>query len=461
MQPLAPGQFLRTVVYPRLDAVDKNLLDGLNPKQLGTSGAYPLTCPECKAPEAYYYPQSAFINCPRKKECGVSTSIWDAMLSTGYSQKEIFSILCDAAGVEPPSREKNNSAGEASSVASSSAELSIGQAVFRITQGMAASNASILADFQKERGYTDAQMKEMKLGYYTSPEELVAELAKLQFTKEEAAALGYIEYDESAPEKLWSGLAGKVIGYWPHPDGSIRLWGRLPVGSGSKRNPKYKFAPSLKKDIPYLFSRRKPTTLTCVEGTFDAWALQLCDVWGAAIGGASINKAQALYLATKGVSEVNHMVDGDSAGWEGAVASIRNCEGCGIVTNVIALGSGMDDPDALVRSGRSSELLKLIEGRINAGRYLALMLSAEVGKDSLDLQAINRIYAAAQQLTPHSRAAFESQSSLLGVRVDLEAEAARVFSGLILNGMSFEQARSVVLRQTGYTITISKESNDG
>ena len=84
MNEFSPSDFLRREVYPRLDAVAEHLLDSLEPKPRSTSGSYPLICPECKAKEAFYFPFHGYINCPRKNECGNSTSLWDAMLFCGY-----------------------------------------------------------------------------------------------------------------------------------------------------------------------------------------------------------------------------------------------------------------------------------------------------------------------------------------------------------------------------------------
>lgn len=53
MNDFSPAEFLRREVFPRLDAVQANLLDGFDPKQRTGSGSYPLTCPACKAKEAF------------------------------------------------------------------------------------------------------------------------------------------------------------------------------------------------------------------------------------------------------------------------------------------------------------------------------------------------------------------------------------------------------------------------
>jgi len=453
MNDFSPSDFLRREVYPRLDAVAEGLLDNLQPKKQTTSGSYPLVCPACKAKEGFYFPYNGYINCPRKKECGKSTSIWDAMLDGGYDHSEIFSTLCKAAGVQPPKRDSNGAAQPQAVV-----ETRIGKAIWLITQKMAADNIAVLKSFQDDRGYTDGQMAAMRLGYYTSAEEVLAKLKAQGFSKDEAVERGYIEVDKKGA--LLLGLAGRVIGYWQHPDGEDRLWGRIPVGSGDEDVKKYKFALHSKKSIPYLYNSRKRGLLVCVEGTMDAWALQHADIWGCAVGGAQINGEQALYMQGRGVTELAHMVDGDKAGWNGALASIRNCEALNIVVSVITLGAGMDDADALLRAGKVDVLHALVAKRMNAGRYMALMLRQLYNVASPDLQAVNRIYAAAESLTPTSRVVFDQYAQLLGVRLDMRQEAGRLFSNLIVAGLSVDEAIANVRRRTGHVIKIEKEQPD-
>lgn len=455
MNDFSPTDFLRKSVYPNLDAVEAGLLNDLQPKHLTTSGAYPLTCPACKSKEGFYYPRSGFINCPRKRECGQSTSIWDALLSCGYSHGEIFATLCKAASVEPPKRDRPNAGSGATG------ETRIGQAILKITQGLAVSHPEPLRQFQTERGYTDQQMAAMRLGYYSTAQEVMALLKAAGFTLEDAAARGYVEHDPARPNEIWSSLAGRIIGYWPHQDGDVRLWGRLPSGSGEKGNPKYRFSTTLKKDVPYLFQNRKPTILVCVEGTLDAWALQHAAIWGTAIGGASINAAQAQYLLGRGINELAHMVDGDQAGWTGAITSIRNCESLGIVTSIIPLGAGMDDADALLRAGKRDELTALVEGRMNAGLYLAKMLRSYLSDTAPNLQAIHKLYSTADRLTNVSRLVFEQHASLLGPRVDLRLEASRILGSLLACDVPLDEAIAVVTRKTGFTISFTRDQTDG
>lgn len=457
MTDFSVSDFLRTSVYPNLDAVEAGLLDSLDPKTRTTSGSYPLTCPACKAKEGFYFPGSGYINCPRKKECRRSTSIWDAMLECGYTNGEIFKTLCAAANVEPPKPDQKGS----SNPSAVQAENRIGKAMWQITQALATAHPAPLQQFQKERGYTNDQMAAMRLGYYSTAQDVQAALKAAGFSVEEAVARGYLEHDPTKPTVIWSSLAGRIIGYWRHEDGEIRLWGRLPTGNGDKFNKKYRFSKTHKKTIPYLIEKRHNTMLVCVEGTFDAWALQFAGIWGCALGGALINAEQALYLMARGVIELAHMVDGDTAGWDGAITSIRNCEGIGIITNIIPLGVGMDDPDAMVRAGKVDQLIALLDQKVNAGLYLAQMLRSVLDSTTPDSKQIHRIFATAECLTPMSRALFDKHVALLGYRNDTEFEAGKLFSALIGHGCTVAEAAGLVRRKTGYVITFTKEHIDG
>ena len=125
--------------------------------------------------------------------------------------------------------------------------------------------------------------------------------------------------------------------------------------------------------------------------------------------------------------------------------------------SIIPLGAGMDDADALLRSGQSGMLHTLVGKRMNAGQYLALMLRSLYNVAAPDVQAVNRIHAVANCLTPTSRIMFDKHAALLGVRVDLRLEAGRLFGQLLRAGMGLDEAISNVRRRTGHVISIDKE----
>ncbi|KZN20595.1 MULTISPECIES: hypothetical protein [Pseudomonas] len=451
------SEFLRERVYPRIDAVERGLLDHFQPNsRLSGAGSYVLKCPACGEKEGFYFPGSQYIQCPRKNECGNSTSLWDAMLDAGYLNSEIVKVLCETAGVEPPKSDKQSNGRAANP--DQPHEVSAGQAIFQATQFLAAKHPALLKELQTDRGLTNEQMEAMRLGVYTTPTEVLALLAKRGITREVAIEKGYVEVDPNDASKLTPGLTNRVVGYWPHPDGDVRLWGRLASGKGEDGQKKYRFASKMKKDIPYLFGQRKRGIAVGIEGTFDAWSFHFAGMWGMALGQASLNTAQAAFLAAKGVTEFAYVTDGDAAGYEGGLITIRNGESVGIVVGIVALGQGMDDADALRKAGKLGQLTEMVANRINAGEYLARMCSYYLSCTPPDIKGVNQVLRTADCLTPVSAVVWKDFSTSLGISMDLEREAATSFGNLLIAGLSVREAASIVQRNTGYRITINLET---
>jgi len=444
--------YLKDRAYPNIDAVDANLLDHLKPSALAPGGYYNMKCPACGEMSGFYYPNGAYVGCHRANNCGVGTSIWDAVAVAGYQNKEILERICNAAGIDLPSNDNNGRD-------SGPATVSPGKAIYMVTQELAKENAKHLRTLQQDRGLTDEQMSLMRLGYYTTPRDVLKRLEAFGITRETAISLGYIEVDKDDSTKLTTGLSNRVVGYWPNPDKNIRLWGRLPQGKGDKFNPKYRFAFSMDKEIPYLFGQRKPTILCAIEGVFDAWSLLFMGYWAMSYGGAHITSAQAAYLATQNVNELVVVIDADKAGYDGAVTSIRNCEPLGIVVHVVALGAGMDDPDAMRKAGRADELKALIESRISSGQYLAQLAAAYLYTKTPNERAIRRIQDVAQLLTPISRAVWEDYRRSLAIPTYTEADAARMLANLMQAGLSHQEASRRVHSRTGFELTMEAKAN--
>lgn len=457
MQRQSITEFLHEKVYPAIDAVDAGLLDHLKPSKIQASGSYRLLCPACNQHEGYYIPRTNLIHCPRKNKCGVSTSLWDVMAASGYSKKEIVERLCELARVEPPSNKHPEGRGSNSAPA----PLSPGRAMIQATQILAGRYPQLVQRLQEDRGFTSEQIAAMRLGVYSTPEEVLSLLEERGISKEVAISKGYVLVDENDHNKYRKSMNNRVIGYWPHPDGDVRIWGRLPSGKGDRWNKKYLFADTLKKDTPYLFASRKNGPLIAVEGTFDAWSIQFMGYWGTAIGQSSINSNQAAFLAAEGVAEIAHMVDGDAAGYEGGLVSIRNCEAAGIVTSIIPLGSGMDDPDALRKAGRTDEFTKLINNRMNAGEFLARMCYAFATETPPNVTGVRKVHSIAPLLTPVSSKHWQDWSRSLRVTESRDVASVRLLSSLVDGGFNLNEALEHVLKRTGIRITLTQEPIDG
>ncbi|HID06565.1 MAG TPA: hypothetical protein EYP10_05390, partial [Armatimonadetes bacterium] len=142
-------EFVKEQIYPNLDAVASGLLDHLHPKRSGK--AYQLDCPECgHQGRAFYYPGHAYIVCNRKNNCGVSTSIWDAVQMSGLSMSQALHAMADAAGVQLP--EKSAYASDADKLKS---VLKYG-----ISKSKTAQNY-----LKKDRGWSEAEIEAAPFGY--------------------------------------------------------------------------------------------------------------------------------------------------------------------------------------------------------------------------------------------------------------------------------------------------------
>lgn len=463
------SEYLKEKAYPSLDAVQTGLLSSLDPSSLQSGKHYRLVCIKCKKKEAFYYPEKAYIVCNRRNNCGHSATIWDVLEATGMSGGDILETICRAANVPVPERERNKDSrrtgsGDASGVDSNSKagapQTTPGKAIFQVTQALAKKHPELLKRIQLDRKFTDDQMAAMRLGVYTTPDEVLEGLLSLGVTRDEAIDKGYVEVDANNPNNLGKGLTQRVVGYWPHSDGEIRLWGRLAEGAGDKFNKKYRFALNLQKDIPYLVSKRNQTILCLIEGTFDAWSLYFMGYWAGSTGGANVTAGQAGYLVTQGVQEACIIIDGDDAGYDGAITSIRNLESVGIVTYVVALGQGMDDPDEMRQQGRDVELKQLIQGRMNSGEYLARLYGAYALRDHPYMRGMRRILSATSSLSPISMHKWTDFSRSIGIPMYTQATAVTLLQNLLAVGLEFTEASNRVKDRTGYRLTM-EEANHG
>lgn len=453
------SDFLKDEVYPKLDAVDTHLLESFRPSAISPKGTYTLVCPACGKREGFYFPYSSHIQCPRKNNCGVSTSIWDALEKSGTPKSEVVSVLCRAVGIDPPRREYDErKSGETSKTTPATRP---GKAIFQVTQLLARDNRQAILELQRDRNLTDEQISTLRLGYYTSAADVLSRLESLGITREIAIEKGYIAESKDDPSKLSEEMDGRIISYWPHPDGDVRIFGRLPSGSGSNWKPKYRFSRGMSKDIPYLFGQRKPGGLYGCEGMFDAWTIQFIDRWGCALGGACLTSGQALYLAEQGITDFVHIIDGDHAGYTGGITSIRNGEQLGITVSIVALGSGQDDVDKLRQNGRIEEVKSLLDSAMNSGQFLACMVVSELQKDIPDSRFISKIKSTARRLTEISRRKWVDYCGSFSIRLDDDVDACIQLGKLLDAGMPLKKAIDVTTRKTGYQIHIEKVEEIG
>lgn len=439
---------LREKVYHQLNAYEEGFLDTYSPiASSGKTLSYSLTCPQCKVPKAaFYYPGSGWINCHRKNNCGIGTTVFDAIqMSTGGTNAEIFKLLCDATG-------SYLETDDAPGVAADSPRF-IRKSVSAILQGFLWKSDESLT-YLRSRSLSDEDIRSLGIGYYPSESEVRKELssAGVDIPTAEQWMLIQPSTAASTQKKRWM-LDRRIVGLWDQADGTVRLWGRTLVeGDG----PKYYFSPGLDKSQPYGWRGGSTRLPIVVEGTFDRDSLALMGFNSLAIGGAGINAAQALFLAEHKVLDLIHMIDGDRAGREGAYRTITNCEPLGITTYIATTPEGADDVDALRQAGKKDDVEQIIGRSVLGGEYIAFMALLALDKGGPKSgAAVREAIKIKQTLTLPSQLAFEKVFNAYGLgQDDVEGGAIRTALHLHEAGMGKEAITQRLAETHGITITI-------
>lgn len=437
------GEFVRDSVYPVVDAVAAGWLDHLNPKTQ-SSGAYALDCPNCKkSGRAYYYAGRSHVVCNRKNEChskAPSLSLWDILANNGYSNSEILSLLCEEAGINPPS---DNDA--------DTQLLAPSAAIIEVTREFAKQNSSTLNQFAVERNLSAEDLETINLGYYPSAVQVQAALRKREVDLVKCMELGFLPEEHNSDP-----FAGRIVGFWKQEDGSVRLWGRYPRKQADKQHTgkKYHFSSGLKKSLPYLAREYAQGPTVAVEGPLDAWSLRMAGEYkGIGLGGALITESQAVCLRAAGIKSIIHMIDPDTAGYQGALLSIKNGAKTGIQVAVAVLAKGMGDVDELRAAGRSDLISAAISKAIPPGEFVAriYMKASQTGEKHTASQA----RSVSRCLVLEDRIQFQTICSECGVELTEEVEALRTAATLIESGMDTKKALGIVSRDYELTISIT------
>lgn len=433
------AHYLRDRVYPNLNAVEAHLLDGLSPVPAGK--AYKLTCPACeKVGRAYYYPGSPVIHCNRRNECGQITGLWDyVQTSRTLSNRDVITLLCEAAGVSLPDEKRPAVSGQTISLARAFRDI-IREALWATPEA--------LDYLRNDRRMTDEEIKSAAIGYYPRPEyirdRLKAARADLK-TAEEWVLIG--EYARK--------FSKRIVGTWDQPDGSIRLWGRAfgaslvpTLEDGKPVEPKkYEFAYGLSKAMPYRYRQAsRKGSLVAVEGPLDVERMVIHGIPTIGIGGDCVIADQAAFLASKGITSLIHLVDGDKAGYAGALRTIAHCEPCGISVYIAQISPDMDDPDSCIAAMGPEPVQKLLEEALPAGAFIARDVAFAPEVHSTDSAGvILRRLALVDQLTAPSRASFELTMARYGLsRVSLQGQALRQAAALLEGGVAMKEVQDLM-----------------
>ena len=261
---------------------------------------------------------------------------------------EAVRSLCELAAVRFPEREySSEELARRQKVESRRSALEL---LVAYAQDMLFSSAgkAALAYLTKERGFTEAAVRELGLGFYDSTEKVRKALeaggADLQAAKD--AAL------------LWPKLEGYVLLPWADARGHpLTLYGRWSTKTPPEGRPKTIALPGEgTKGSPLYFDRARKAghrDLVAVEGVFDAALLQ---VGGGsrvvAYVAAEFSGLQVETMARHRVRSVVVCPDPDGGGDRGALSSVASLTKAGIRAYVTPrLPDGLDQDEFLLRDG--------------------------------------------------------------------------------------------------------------
>lgn len=445
------SEYLYDKVYPSLDAINAGLLNHLSPASSpGNNGSYILICPQCGKREAYYYPGSSFINCPRRNQCGQHTSIWDA-----YSQslgtvgnKQVLEALCAAANVPMPNSDKESL-------------TSLWATTKYLLRSYAKDSRSdfLVGEYLRLKNLTRSEFDSLGYGFYPSVPIFKRDLLARGFSEKEIISAGLIP-DPEACDRPYDPWKGRIIFFWDYDNVSGCIIGRCTIPEEKRKRPKYYFQPNSSKSVLYRFWQKSKGPLLAVEGTTDADTLRLMGLYGTACGGSHIVPEQASFLAANGIDALTFITDADRAGYIDALKTIFNCEPLGIVVSIVSLPAGSDDVDKLRQDGKTEILSGLIAEAVNAGTFLARSLVASMVKAPINA---SRLYEdalhKASSLTSLSRSYWNASCCELGVSLDRKRDAALMFARLLDWGVDDGEASRLVNSRFGISINIGLQAH--
>lgn len=456
--------YLATCVYPALDAVSAGLLDGLNPSRSASGKYYVLDCPSCGEDgrrRAYYYPsESAAIYCSRKNKCEIGRlSIWDHVQQTHkLSNRDTFEKLCTAAGVPPP----HSSRGSVDKQ-----KVSLNRVFFDVVREALVASGAAMEYLRKDRGMTEAEITEARIGYYPSEAYVRDRLKAAGCDLKQAEEWEILDKPAERTHRATKKLAKRIVGYWEQPDGSIRPWGRvfgesarpiIGVGGEQVEPNKYEFSLGMVKTVPYRFRdvHRKGVVIA-VEGPLDAERMAVNGLPAVAIGGANVILDQAKYLVSRGVNSLIHLTDGDKAGYEGGLSTIKNCEPLGISTYIATIPEGKDDPDALLSKEGAEPLLAILDAALSGGAYLARdMLHARLRHGLETSRTVQERLIQRERLTPLSRIEFDQYLKSQNVALPPnQSLALRLAAELLAAGLGMDDVNRIVRDRYGVVISVA------
>ena len=223
--------------------------------------------------------------------------------------------------------------------------------------------AAAAVEYIAKRGIAPASVTKFGLGYSNGYTEIITELQKLGYKREEMLKAGVIQEREG---KFFDAMANRLV--FP----IIDAFGKV-IAFGGRVLGKTDFAKYKNTDNTVLFVKNKNlyglnlikklrlktkvSDLIMVEGYMDTLALVQAGVENVVASmGTSLTEEQAK-LARRYVEDVYICYDGDSAGQNATLRGLDILKRHGIKVRVISLPNG-EDPDELIKRAGVKEFLK-------------------------------------------------------------------------------------------------------
>ena len=251
------------------------------------------------------------------------------------------------------------------------------------------SKAKDTKDYLASRGYSEANIEVMELGYIPGQKKLFKYLIEIKKHKEE---------DVKNTIKLTKGIGESHLLTIPYrePSGQIKGFTVRAIEKGIE--PKYYYSTGLKKSSSLfnLKAIKGDKDLVIVEGILDALnseAKGLNNI--VALGGTSLNKDQIEEAIKRGANKITLCLDNDKPGEEATLKALKllNQE-TELPLFIATLPKGIKDPDQLIKEKGVEVLQEAINKAVKSWEYslqniINLYLGKEEDKGELTAKDIN------------------------------------------------------------------------
>lgn len=434
---------LKAHVYPKLDAVAGALLDPFHPRNEGER--YRLDCPKCGGHDASYEAGASGIQC---RACGQYTSLWDMLLASGRSDRDIPALLATAAGVPLPARRGATPKPPPTVVATDSpSSPTPAVEVIRVLKAGIDHSDSARRYLIEERGWSEAEIAAAPLGYYPSARIVADRLRQRGIDASAIEAWGVLS----------AAFEQRVVGWWMQPDGGLRLWS---LGFGATAKSGFQVQAGANRTLPCYWhsASRTDTAVVLVTQPLDAARLIGNGIAAAALGAQSVTVDQAPFLAVTETPLVYWSAT-DGSGQGGAERSVMRLAALGKSLDCFLAPDAWRSPEHALAAVGSAGVRTALSEIVPGGVFLARRLASQIPRgEGEKLLAKGRQWK--RVLMGRTRDEFDAELARQGVAIGLDvAEACRLAAALLDAGIDVGPACETVERRCGIRLRVDRRSD--